>query len=85
MTVYSNELVDFFKDSDGHTRAVIDVYCSKGTYIRSICNDIGDMLGSGAAMSSLVRTSSGRRSIVLPNLESVFTIDSFFFFSLLPL
>ena len=76
VTVYSNELVDFFKDSDGHTRAVIDVHCSKGTYIRSICNDIGDMLGSGAAMSSLVRTSYGElsleNSITLEEFEKVF-------------
>lgn len=34
--------------------------CSKGTYIRSICRDIGDMLGCGGAMSSLERTASGR-------------------------
>ena len=35
------------------------VTCSKGTYIRTICNDIGEKLGCGAAMSSLVRTESG--------------------------
>lgn len=32
------------------------VECSKGTYIRSLCQDIGDKLGCGAAMESLVRT-----------------------------
>lgn len=34
----------------------IEVSCSKGTYIRTLCADIGDMLGCGAVMSSLVRT-----------------------------
>jgi tRNA pseudouridine55 synthase len=36
-----------------------DVTCSKGTYIRTICDDIGRTLGCGAVMSSLVRTGSG--------------------------
>lgn len=76
VTVYSLELVDFLKDADGHTRAVIDVHCSKGTYIRSICNDIGDMLGSGAAMSSLIRTSYGEllveNAVTLEEFETAF-------------
>lgn len=37
----------------------IRVVCSKGTYIRTICQDIGEKLGCGAAMSSLVRTRVG--------------------------
>ena len=36
-----------------------DVTCSKGTYIRTICDDIGRTLGCGAVMSSLERTASG--------------------------
>ena len=35
------------------------VSCSKGTYIRTIINDIGELLGCGAVMTSLVRLSSG--------------------------
>lgn len=35
------------------------VACSKGTYIRALCADIGDKLGCGAAMKSLVRTRVG--------------------------
>lgn len=35
------------------------VRCSKGTYIRTICSDLGEMLGCGAAMSELTRTASG--------------------------
>ena len=37
---------------------VIDVFCSKGTYIRSLIDDIGRKLGCGAVMTSLVRTSA---------------------------
>ena len=37
----------------------LDVRCSKGTYIRTLCADIGASLGCGAAMSSLIRTESG--------------------------
>lgn len=35
---------------------VIDVHCSKGTYIRSLCDDIGTALGCGAVMTALRRT-----------------------------
>lgn len=38
---------------------VFDVKCSKGTYIRSLCYDIGEKLGCGGAMWALVRTRSG--------------------------
>lgn len=36
------------------------VSCSKGTYIRSLCRDIGERLGCGACMHSLVRTKVGQ-------------------------
>jgi len=36
-----------------------DVSCSKGTYIRSLCHDIGEALGTGACLESLVRTQAG--------------------------
>ncbi|MFA6940471.1 MAG: tRNA pseudouridine(55) synthase TruB [Clostridiaceae bacterium] len=35
------------------------VHCSKGTYIRSLCKDIGDKLGCGGIMSDLERTENG--------------------------
>ena len=38
---------------------IIKVVCSKGTYIRTLCNDIGQHLGCGAAMSYLRRTRAG--------------------------
>ncbi len=39
------------------------VDCSKGTYIRTLCHDIGKKLGCGAAMAQLVRTRSGMFSL----------------------
>jgi tRNA pseudouridine55 synthase len=35
------------------------VTCSKGTYVRSLCHDLGEMLGTGAHMTGLVRTRIG--------------------------
>lgn len=37
-------------------RVTMTVSCSKGTYIRTLCHDIGDKLGCGACMESLKRT-----------------------------
>jgi tRNA pseudouridine55 synthase len=39
---------------------VIDVYCSSGTYVRSLANDLGNALGTGAHLIGLRRTRSGR-------------------------
>ncbi len=39
--------------------AVVDVHCSKGTYIRSLARDLGAALGVPAHLSALVRTASG--------------------------
>ena len=36
------------------------VHCSKGTYIRTLCHDIGNMLGCGGCMESLLRTRVAR-------------------------
>ena len=36
------------------------VACSKGTYVRTLCHDIGEMLGCGAHLAGLRRTRSGR-------------------------
>lgn len=37
-------------------RVKLRVHCSKGTYIRTLCQDIGEKLGCGACMESLLRT-----------------------------
>ena len=41
-------------------RVTMKVLCSRGTYIRTLCHDIGQKLGCGGAMEKLVRTRSGR-------------------------
>ncbi len=48
----------------------LNVECSKGTYIRTLCTDIGEKLGCGAVMSSLCRTKSGNFDI-----NNSYTID----------
>jgi tRNA pseudouridine55 synthase len=55
----------------------IEVECSKGTYIRSLAHDIGQALGCGAHLRSLVRTKNGpfclEDSIPLSDLEEAFS------------
>lgn len=43
-----------------YQKILFKVVCSKGTYVRSLCSDIGHYLGCGACMGDLVRTKSGR-------------------------
>ena len=44
----------------GHDDAwTLDVHCSKGTYVRTLAEDIGEALGCGAHLSALRRTGSG--------------------------
>ena len=51
------------------------VFCSKGTYIRTLCADIGNKLGCGGVMTSLIRTKTGGFSLdeahTLEELESL--------------
>ncbi len=54
VTIHSLYLKDF-NGVDG----ALDIQCSKGTYVRTLCHDIGARLGVGAHMTSLVRTRSG--------------------------
>ena len=58
-------------------RAVLQVRCSKGTYIRTLCKDIGQALGCGGCMESLRRTSAGEYTIeeAVP-LQTLLTTDS---------
>lgn len=48
----------------------IDVSCSKGTYIRSLCDDIGNALGCGAVMTDLRRTKTASF-----NIKDAYTIE----------
>lgn len=53
--VYSLEVLEW-----APPEVVIDVYCSSGTYVRSLANDLGRELGTGAHLIGLRRTKSGR-------------------------
>lgn len=44
-------------------RVTMEVTCSKGTYIRTLCQDIGEKLGVGGCMESLLRTQVERFSL----------------------
>jgi len=65
ITIYDIKIIETDLENDLVT---IDVDCSKGTYIRTLCEDIGMRLGCGAFMTKLTRTKSGRF-----DLESSFT------------
>ena len=54
ITIYGIEICDI-----SFPRVKLRVICSKGTYIRTLCHDIGEKLGCGGAMERLLRTSSG--------------------------
>jgi tRNA pseudouridine55 synthase len=72
--IYEIDLQDF-----SPPEATFHVRCSKGTYIRTLCADIGEVLGCGGAMAWLRRTKSGFFSIgdavKLEALESMSTED----------
>jgi tRNA pseudouridine55 synthase len=53
--VYNLELLEW-----ASPEAVVDVYCSSGTYVRSLAYDLGEKLGVGASLTGLRRTKSGR-------------------------
>ena len=56
VTIFGIRLLQFLPPD----RAEILVDCSKGTYIRTLCADLGKRLGCGAHMETLLRTKSGR-------------------------
>jgi tRNA pseudouridine55 synthase len=60
ITIYKNELVEF----DFEKQILkLDISCSKGTYIRTIVNDLGEVLGCGAVMFELTRIDSASMKI----------------------
>ena len=58
ITIFSLELLEFFGET-----AKIRVHCSKGTYIRTLCHDIGAALGCGGCMEALRRTAAGEYTL----------------------
>ncbi len=58
ITIHAIDIVRWHDDE-----LVIDVRCSKGTYIRTLAEDIGEALGCGAHLTGLRRTASGPVSL----------------------
>ena len=58
VTVYRLECLAFYGDT-----ARLLVHCSKGTYIRTLCKDIGEALGCGGCVAALRRVGAGAYSI----------------------
>ena len=65
ITVYGIEVLQ-----EEHPEYVFKVECSKGTYIRTLCHDIGEQLGCGAVMTKLIRSRVGEFEI-----EKAHTLD----------
>lgn len=70
ITIHSLELMGR-QDED----YLLDVRCSKGTYIRTLCHDLGNSLGCGGCMSSLRRVEAGRFS--LENAVALETVQDY--------
>ncbi len=66
ITVYSLEVLE--QNSEDW---LLDISCSKGTYVRTLCHDIGEALGCGGCLSSLRRTEAGLFSV-----ENAHTVDA---------
>ncbi len=56
--IFDLKMLDFFKD-----RLTLEVFCSKGTYIRSLAEDIGHTLGCGGTVTALRRLEAGQFGI----------------------
>lgn len=56
--IYELELLELSRQ-EINQQARLRVVCSKGTYVRTLCHDMGAILGTGAYMADLVRTRSG--------------------------
>ena len=84
VNIYNINLVDNYPITE--KTCYIDVHCSKGTYIRTLCQDIGNDMELGALMSYLIRTKVGPfnidNSVFLNDLSeenyqnNLFPIDS---------
>lgn len=72
ISVYSLEMLEW-----APPEVVIDIFCSSGTYVRSLANDLGERLGCGATLTGLRRTKSGRftlrDAVPLRKLNEAFT------------
>lgn len=62
VTIYKLDITDISRPEKG-LAIDFDCECSKGTYIRTICSDLGDITGFGAYADSLRRTINGQFSV----------------------
>ena len=71
ITVFSMEITS----TDKKTDYILDVNCSSGTYIRTLCADIGAALGCGGVMAELDRREAGgfviEKSVTIDELEAM--------------
>lgn len=85
VSIYKLKLEKWYDEE--FPRAILEIECSKGTYIRTISHDLGQALGCGAHMSYLVRVRSGpfkiQESWTLEEIEVAVQDGNFAF--LLPL
>ena len=77
VTVFNMELLEW-----APPEVVVDVYCSSGTYVRSLAYDLGAQLGCGAHLVGLRRTKSGqftlRNAIPLQTLRESFEQNTWY-------
>ncbi len=71
ITVYELNLLEFAGD-----KLVLDIHCSKGTYIRTIIDDLGELLGCGAHVTQLHRSQvanyPAERMLTIEQLQAIF-------------
>jgi len=75
ITIYSIDIIEI-----NNNKVLFDVLCSKGTYIRTLCKDIGKVLGCGGVMSFLHRTEASgfylNTSITIEELQETEYVTS---------
>lgn len=77
INVYSLEMLEW-----DPPEVVVDVFCSSGTYVRSLANDVGQSLGCGGHLVGLRRTKSGRftlrDAVPLRRLQESFSLGNWY-------
>ena len=72
VNIYELDFLRFFEPD----KILVNIKCSKGTYIRSLCNDIGNFYGCGACLNKLIRIQTGKfcvnKSLSLDRFENLY-------------
>ena len=78
--IFNIKVIDY-----NYPKLIIDVKCSPGTYIRTLCQDIGNVVNCGAVLSFLVRLESGGfridESLTYEEIKSLYERGENFFIS----